>query len=137
VQNRKGSHCAVGNITYSTNPAEDGLLFYFKASLSGDENDVILDYKRKHPDFPHETTIDQFFGEQQLEAYRALGFHMLHEMLDEDLPNKIRRNDTNAPMFAVRQRTGDATLDDTKIAVLTELRAALRGMPVPAAPIQK
>jgi hypothetical protein len=69
VEKKKGPHCAVCNITYSTNPDDDGLLFYFKSSMTGDESDVIFDYKRKHSDFPHETTIDQFFGEHQLEAY--------------------------------------------------------------------
>jgi len=40
--------------------------------LSGDESDYILDYKRRNRDFPHETTSDQFFDEEQLEVYRAL-----------------------------------------------------------------
>jgi len=35
----------------------------------------VMDYRRRHPDFPHETTIDQFFSEEQFEVYRALGFH--------------------------------------------------------------
>jgi hypothetical protein len=35
----------------------------------------VLDYKIRYRDFPHETTGDQFFSEEQFEAYRALGFH--------------------------------------------------------------
>ena len=28
--------------------------------------------------FPHESTGDQFFSEEQFEVYRALGFHIAH-----------------------------------------------------------
>jgi hypothetical protein len=52
------------------------VLIYIKASLSGDENDYVLSYKAGHPDFPHETTADQLFSEEQFEAYRALGEHI-------------------------------------------------------------
>ena len=31
--------------------------------------------------FRNETTGDQFFGEEQLEAYRALGFHVMKGLL--------------------------------------------------------
>jgi hypothetical protein len=31
--------------------------------------------------FPHETTGDQFFSEEQFEVYRALGFHIAHGVL--------------------------------------------------------
>jgi hypothetical protein len=49
-------------------PREKGVLVYIKASLSGDENDYILAYKAKYPRFPHETTADQLFSEEQLEV---------------------------------------------------------------------
>lgn len=132
VEKRNGPHCAVCNISYSTDPEEDGLLFYFKSSLTGDEIDVIFDYKRKHPKFPHETTIDQFFGEHQLEAYRALGYHMLCDILDPALPDKIKakKEDDRATEFVVRKRKRDISIEETKIAVLNELRAALVGEPI-------
>jgi hypothetical protein len=68
-----GPHCAVGVIEYSK--TERGYLLYIKSSLTGDENDYIIDYKRRNPTFPHETTGDQMFTEEQFEVYRALGFH--------------------------------------------------------------
>jgi hypothetical protein len=70
---QKGPHCAVGRILYD-NGAE-GVLLYFKSSLTGDEKDYILDYKKRYPKFPHESTSDQFFTEEQFEVYRSLGFH--------------------------------------------------------------
>lgn len=78
----RGPHCAVGRIFYADGAA--GVLVYVKASLSGDEKDYILDYKLRNPDFPHETTGDQFFSEEQFEMYRALGFHMVDGLFHED-----------------------------------------------------
>ncbi|MDP3479333.1 MAG: hypothetical protein Q8R88_06150 [Desulfoprunum sp.] len=34
----------------------------------------IYGYKRTNPDFPDQTTSDQFFDEAQFEAYRELGY---------------------------------------------------------------
>lgn len=69
-----GPHAAVGKIIYDN--GEIGQMLYIKSSLSGDENDYVRDYARRFGDFPHETTGDQFFSEEQFEAYRALGFHI-------------------------------------------------------------
>lgn len=71
-----GPHCAIGDITYSN--GGKGKLIYVKASLTGDENVYIRDYARRYPAFPHETTGDQFFSEEQFEVYRALGFHSIY-----------------------------------------------------------
>lgn len=73
-----GPHVALGIIHYNDEKkaqAERGILIYIKSSLSGDENDLVRDYKRRNRTFPHETTVDQFFSEEQFEVYRALGFH--------------------------------------------------------------
>jgi hypothetical protein len=73
-----GPHCAVGEIIYPQN--QKGILLYIKSSITGDENDYIVDYKRRFPSYPHETTADQLFSEEQFEAYRALGFHAVNEV---------------------------------------------------------
>jgi hypothetical protein len=84
-QVKLGPHCALGTIYYpraqgevTTDDRNTGVLLYVKSSFTGDENDYILDYKRRNPDFPHETTLDQLFTEEQFEAYRALGFHAVN-----------------------------------------------------------
>jgi uncharacterized short protein YbdD (DUF466 family) len=66
----------------ATPPAqpESGVLIYLKASLTGDENDYVNDYKKRNPDFPHETTLIQFFSEEQFEVYRALGYHISNRL---------------------------------------------------------
>ena len=80
-----GPHIALGTIDYpkrGDGKPEQGLLIYIKASLSGDENDYIMGYKAQYPSFPHETTADQIFSEEQLEVYRALGEHITRHFLD-------------------------------------------------------
>ncbi len=68
---------SIGCITYEG--GEEGILLYVKAAVMGSEPDYVLDYERRYPDFPHEATSDQFFSEEQMEAYRALGFHAVNE----------------------------------------------------------
>jgi len=52
---------------------EVGWMIYLKPCLTGEEPGYISEYKRLHPDFPHETTADQLYSEEQFEAYRRLG----------------------------------------------------------------
>ena len=40
-------------------------------------------YKGAHPDFPDETTVDQFFNEEQFEAYRELGYRIADDMIGD------------------------------------------------------
>jgi hypothetical protein len=63
---------AIGCIKYGGN-TPDGILIYLKASMTGKEDTQVLQYKSSHPTFPHETTGDQFYGEDQFESYRNLG----------------------------------------------------------------
>ncbi len=79
VEAKSGPHAAIGSIDYGG--GEHGLLLYIKSSLTGDENDYVRDYGRRYERFPHETTGDQFFSEEQFEVYRALGFHAAHGVL--------------------------------------------------------
>jgi hypothetical protein len=62
---------AVGDITYDD--GSTGILIYIKASMSGGEDTSVRQYKSSHPEFPHESTGDQFYGEDQFESYRHLG----------------------------------------------------------------
>jgi hypothetical protein len=82
------SHCAVGKITYSNGTL--GYLIYIKSSLTGDEDVGVAQYHSAHPAFPHETTADQFFSEDQFEAYRRLGRHIAERTFRgaaNDVPN--------------------------------------------------
>ena len=65
------AHWAMGNIRYGN--GELGKLLYIKLSVIGDEPEYIRAYRQDNPQYPHESTADQFFAEDQFEAYRALG----------------------------------------------------------------
>ena len=80
------AHFVLGEIDYGD--GQTGYLLYIKSSLTGNERDYILDYRRSHPAFPHETTADQFFNEAQFEAYRALGEHIGDDLFREELIGK-------------------------------------------------
>lgn len=67
---------------------DTGMLLYLKASMTGDEDENIRDYRRTHPAFPHESTADQFFDERQFEMYRALGHH-IGEYAVQQLTNSL------------------------------------------------
>ncbi len=75
-------HYSVALIRYSKN--EQALLIYLKSSLTGDENLYVSSYKNKMADFPHESTSDQFFSEEQFESYRSLGYHIVNNFLGND-----------------------------------------------------
>jgi hypothetical protein len=51
-------------------------MLYLKLSLTGDEAELLKRYRTIHPDFPHQSTLDQFYDEEQFEAYRQLGVHV-------------------------------------------------------------
>lgn len=68
------SHCAVGAIRYED--GSTGALIYLKSSLTGDEDTATRQYKSSHASFPHQSTADQFFSEDQFESYRRLGRHI-------------------------------------------------------------
>jgi choline dehydrogenase-like flavoprotein len=69
-------HAALFRVRYRTGPARTSLLLYLKATVTGDESADVEEYRRSHADFPHESTIHQFFDEAQWESYRRLGEHV-------------------------------------------------------------
>jgi hypothetical protein len=68
------SHAQLCRVFYSDGAI--GLLLYLKLSVTGNESELIRRYRTLHPDFSHQTTLDQFFNEEQFEAYRQLGVHI-------------------------------------------------------------
>ena len=97
-KHNSAAHCVVGKIHYSGIPrhdkdgrlqfarqssgeppaplCEEGWLVYLKPSITGDEPADVLEYYRRVPEFPHESTADQWFNESQFESYRRLGLHV-------------------------------------------------------------
>jgi hypothetical protein len=65
-------HAVRGDILYRSGKV--GQILYFKSCLTGKEPNDVRDYRRLHPEFPQQTTADQWFDESQFESYRELGF---------------------------------------------------------------
>lgn len=72
---------SVGTIYYPD--GSKGRLIYVKPSLNTDLPQDVLAYARLAQNFPHQSTMDQFFDEVQFESYRALGFACASEALDQ------------------------------------------------------
>ncbi len=79
---------AVGEIHYPPQnvgeAADIGYLIYIKMTMDGTEPPDLQSYKIRHSDFPHESTIDQFFSESQFESYRHLGYIVASDFFTRD-----------------------------------------------------
>jgi patatin-like phospholipase len=108
------THCSVGRITYSNGSL--GYLIYLKASMSGDEDVAVTQYRSVHPSFPHETTADQFFSEDQFESYRMLGQHIVRVSLRGTQPgdDPVAIAETLADVLAPSGCSSEAFLKHTK-----------------------
>lgn len=76
----------VADIIYPNNEPP-GQLIYIKTTLPDGLPADVMGYKNTHVDFPDETTIDQFFDEKQLEAYRMLGMHIAEAIMNDQSIN--------------------------------------------------
>jgi hypothetical protein len=77
----------VGRIDYGERGGkgwpESGILIYLKSSLIRDLAIGAKGYRGAHHDFPNESTGDQFFDEEQFEAYREVGYRICEQMITE------------------------------------------------------
>lgn len=83
---------AKGIIHYNDEAKTKGVLVYLKSSISRDKNGkipvTVYNYLKSNPSFPHQSTIDQYFDDEQFEAYRVLGNHIANqatEMIEVEL----------------------------------------------------
>ncbi len=77
-------YCAIADIRYREVDganAQDGELIYLKPAVRRTEAIDVQHYAATHPDFPNQTTADQFFNESQFESYRKLGMTMVQEII--------------------------------------------------------
>src|SRR5689334_17619525 len=92
---------AIGTIEYPDDkPGEHGIIVYVKSTLTRGLPGDLYGYKKRNPDFPHQTTLDQFFDEDQFEAYRELGYRLAAQLFrdiearraeDAPLPPELER----------------------------------------------
>jgi hypothetical protein len=68
---------------------DEGWLVYLKPTMTGDEENDLSGHRINHQEFPHDSTADQIFEEDQFESYRQLGYHIgesLCHRLQEQFP---------------------------------------------------
>ncbi len=112
-----GLYCALGHIRYSkvdcTRSQDDGLLIYIKPTLRGPTQIPydIYSYSQACKEFPHETTVDQWFSESQFESYRALGAHIVDQLAGNVAKVSQQRPSSNSGLF---ERFYDAVNDYVK-----------------------
>jgi hypothetical protein len=70
---------AVGDIFYPD--GDTGIIVVVKPTLTGNEPPDVSNYAARNPQFPHQSTADQFFDEEQWESYRRLGMHCMRGAL--------------------------------------------------------
>lgn len=77
------AHILIGTIHYPKETGYKGKLLYIKSSfMNQGEPPAVKGYAATHPKFPQQTTGDQFFDDDQFEAYRSLGFHIAKAVND-------------------------------------------------------
>jgi len=64
----------LGDITYDD--GSQGRLLYVKTAYINNLPADVFGYRRENPEFPDQSTADQFFDERQFEAYRELGYQI-------------------------------------------------------------
>jgi hypothetical protein len=69
---RGNGYATLADVTYFDSDERTTILFV-KPALRGDETADVLTYWSRHPEFPQQSTLDQFFDEEQWESYRRLG----------------------------------------------------------------
>ncbi len=74
-----------------------GRLLYLKTTFFEQLSADLYGYKKAHPQFPDESTSDQFFDEKQFEAYRELGFQTAWRMMQDD---SVRNDAFVRPLWA-------------------------------------
>ena len=104
----------VGDIAYADNTW--GKLILLKTTMVEGASTEVRGYKGAHPDFPDQTTADQFFDEEQFEAYRELG-HCIGEQMGHGTgpvavyrDHQSRRRRSCADALTLRDRRGPSCL---------------------------
>jgi Patatin-like phospholipase len=87
---------AIGEIDYQAADgaaAENGILLYVKAGYHGVEGAGVRSYAMANDDFPHQSTLDQWFSESQFESYRELGLEIMDGILSKAMADATCAHD--------------------------------------------
>ncbi len=93
------SECAyaVAQIIYAD--GDTGHLIYLTTVLCKGARLKLMGYKGANLDFPDQSTADQFFDEEQFEAYRELGYEIADDFIMHDMQNGGMLGQSIRPRF--------------------------------------
>ena len=66
-----------------------GTLLYIRPTFYGKEPTNVMHYAADNPTFPHQSTADQQYNENQFEAYRELGFFIMNRLIEKQQYNGL------------------------------------------------
>ena len=69
---------------------QSSTLILLKTTMIDDLDLLLRGYKGANRDFPDQSTADQFFDEEQFEAYRELGYEIADRMIEDEQVNLKR-----------------------------------------------
>jgi hypothetical protein len=113
-----GVYCAEGDICYPD--GEKGKIIYFKPGFYGRQEPAdVRAYAAANARFPHESTLNQWFGESQFESYRSLGAYVIGEICkkkdgDLTLAEFVTHVHEHLDEFELKHVTDGATLVDIR-----------------------
>jgi len=100
----------VGKLTYNHATEKEGFLIYIKSTLIKQMDFTTAGYLASNPEFPHQSTVDQFFDPVQFDAYRYLGYESAKTMIDAvQLAKTIANPQEIADEYCASARAGDIT----------------------------
>lgn len=79
----------LGTVLYADGTT--GEILYLKARLRKHLSSDVYAYWRSNPQFPHQATSNQFYGELQFDAYRELGLQLMAGVIGEEPAATIER----------------------------------------------
>jgi Patatin-like phospholipase len=106
-----GRGFAIGTIRYPMIPQPEndeptyieGAILYLQATAVKDMRPDTQSYWRRHEDFPNQPTANQFFEEEQLEAYREVGLRIGRSAI---AAVRVQAGTDSAPMLVLRELVG-------------------------------
>jgi Patatin-like phospholipase len=121
-QKDDGEGYAIGRISYRDTKTE-GWIILLKPCLLADKLPVdVLNYARAHPEFPQQSTGDQYFDEAQFESYRKLGqgvAEKVSKILRSQLAQQqAQSNDKNEASGILAALFNDRAPDPTQTGIL-------------------
>ena len=71
-------------------------LFYLIFELTADEPVDVAEFRKRHAEFPHTSTANQFFDESHFESYRELGHHVAEGIFTSNMKPLPVKTSTDA-----------------------------------------